>query len=227
MNDAVVDTAFSEAREKFLQVGALTIKTTGSRQLATDLFDAVRAFRKQAEAQKEEVARPLKQAWEDAKKPFDDFVKECKGHESALQRKMGDYDAEQDRLARIEQAKIQAKIDADNAKKIAKAEEKGKDVTEVVLKVAPVVQAAPKTVTTQAGSTQTRIEKTVYGIKGAAENEDLTAVDPRIADLLKSYPALFRMDWVAFRKLASTGMLDQCGNVEKRTEYVYQQRGGK
>ncbi len=214
-------------RETFIKAEQLVVRSSGTRQLATEIWDALRAFRKQAEAQKEEACRPLKDEWEKAKKPFDDFVKECKTHEAALQQKMGAYDAEQDRLARIEQAKIQAKIDAENAKKIAKAQEKGRDVSEVVLKVAPVVQAAPKTVATQAGTQQTRVAKTVYGIRGAVENEDLTAKDPRVKALLEDYPALFRFDWVAFRKVASTGMLDQYTNVESRQEYVYQQRGGK
>lgn len=224
---ALAETVFEEAREKFVQVSQLIIKTSGSRQLATDLFDAIRAFRKQSEAQKEEVCRPLKDEWEKTKAPFDSFKKECEKHEAVLQQKMGAYDAEQDRLARVEQAKIQAKIDADNAKKLAKAEEKGRDLAEVVLKVAPVVQAAPKTVTTQAGTQQTRIAKTVYGIKGAVENEDMTARDPRVQVLLENYPDLFRFDWVAFRKVASTGMLDQYQQVESRTDYVYQQRSGR
>lgn len=209
------------------QAKSLTVSTVSSRALATELFDAIRAFRKQSEAAKEEACRPLKTKYEDTKKPFDLFEKECKAHESALQQKMSAYDAEQDRLARIEQAKIQAKIDAENARKIAKAEEKGKDVSEVVLKVAPVVQTAPKTVTTQAGTQQTRVAKTVYGIRGAVENEDMTAKDPRVKALLEDYPHLFSFNWVAFRKVASTGMLDQYTQVEQRTEYSYAQRGSK
>ncbi len=209
------------------QVKELTISSVSSRALATELLASLKGFKKSEEASKEEKCRPLKTAWDNAKKPFDDFIKKCDIHIDALQKKMSAYDIEQDRLARIEQAKSQAKIDAENAKKIAKAEQKGKDVSEVVLKVAPVVQTAPKTVTTQDGSTQTRSARTIYSIKGAVEDEDLTAVDPRIAALIKSYPALFRMDWVAFRKLASTGMLDQCVNVESRTEYSYDKRGGK
>jgi hypothetical protein len=209
------------------QSRALAVKTPATRQQAADLWDAIRAFRKQAEAQKETVCRPLKTAWDEAKKPWDAFVKECTEVESKLQKVMGEWDREQDRLAREEQAKIQAKIDAENAKKLAKAEAKGQDLSEVVLKVAPVVQAPAKAIETQAGTTQQRIEKTVYGIKGAVDNEDMTAVDPRIAGLLKQYPVLFAFDWVAYRKLASTGMLDTVTGVDKRTEYVYAQRGGK
>lgn len=203
---------------------ALTVKTPAARQQAADLWDALRAFRKQAEAQKEDVCRPLKTAWEEAKTPFDEFARACKGHEDALSKKMGEWDREQDRLARIEQAKIQAKIDAENAKKLAKAEAKGQDISEVVLKVAPVVQAPAKSIETQAGTTQQRIEKTVYGINGAEQNERLCGDDQRIADLIRIHPTLFVLDWVAFRKVAAVGLLDTVPNVAKSIEYVYAQR---
>lgn len=206
------------------QSRALAVSTAATRKQAADLWDAIRAFRKQAEGRKEEVCRPLKTAWDEAKKPFDAFVKECTEAESKLQKVMGDWDREIDRLARVEQAKIQAKIDAENSRKLAKAEAKGQDVSEVVLKVAPVVQAPPKAIETQAGTTQQRIEKTVYGIKGLVTDETVRANHPAIAALLAQQPALFTFDWVAFRKLASTGMLDAVPGVEKRTEYVYSQR---
>ena len=200
-----------EATASIEQAKALTIKTPASRQQAADLWDALRAFRKQAEDKKEEVCRPLKTAWEDAKKPFDDFVKECKGHEDALSRKMGEWDREQDQIARIEQAKIQAKIDAENAKKIAKAEEKGKDVSEVVLKAAPVVQAPPKSIETQAGTKQTRQTKKVYTAKN-------------FATLMRDFPQIFDLNQAKFNKLGSAGMLDGREDVEITEEYVYAQR---
>lgn len=203
----------------------LTVSTVSARQKAADLWDAIRAFQKQAEAQKEETCRPLKTAWDNAKKPFDDFVKECQEHNEALLKKMSEWDREQDRLAKIEQAKIQAKIDAENAKKIAKAEEKGKDVSEVVLKVAPVIQAPAKSIETQAGTTQQRVEKMVYGIKGLVTNSPVKADDPIVAPLLAKFPTLFELNWVAFRKLASTGMLDVVPNITKSIEYEYRQRG--
>jgi len=206
----------------------LTVKTSSARQQAADLWDALRAFRKQAEAQKEETCRPLKSAWEEAKKPFDDFVKECKGHEDALSKKMGEWDREQDRLARIEQAKIQAKIDAENARKLAKAEEKGKDLSEVVLKVAPVVQAPAKSMTTQAGTMQTRQTKKVYKIKGESmPMEDIHAGLLSVDKLVCSYPQLFVLDVAKFNALAKSGMLDGHPNVEITEEYVYSQRGGR
>jgi hypothetical protein len=156
--------------------------------------------------------------------PFDSFIKECQGHETALQSQMSAWDREQDRIAREEQAKIQAKIDAENAKKLAKAEAKGQDVAEVVLKVAPVVQAPPKAIETQAGTTQQRTEKTVYGIKGIVKDAVVRADDPTVAAVVAKFPALFELDWMAFRKLASTGMLDNVPGVEKSIEYVYAQR---
>lgn len=200
-----------EATASIEQAKALTIKTPASRQQAADLWDALRAFRKQAEDQKEEVCRPLKTAWEDAKRPFDEFVKECKGHEETLSRKMGEWDREQDRLARIEQAKIQAKIDAENAKKIAKAEEKGKDVSEVVLKAAPIVQAPAKSIETQAGTKQTRQTKKVYTAKN-------------LATLMRDFPQIFDLNQAKFNKLGAVGMLDGREDVEITEEYVYAQR---
>ena len=201
---------------------ALTVQTLSNRQRAADLWDAIRAFRKQAEAQKETVCRPLKTAWDDAKVPFDTFVKECQGHEATLQGKMSVWDRDQERLARIEQARLQAIVDKANAKIEAKAEAKG---IEPVLKVAPVVQAPPRNIETQAGTTQSRSVKKVYGIKGdVSKAMAFDASSPFVSELLKLYPALFVLDRVKFNALAKTGMLDNHPNVEMTQEYVYSQR---
>lgn len=190
---------------------ALVLQTASARQRAADLWDAIRAFRKQAEAQKEEVCRPLKTAWDQAKVPFDNFVKDCQRHESALQAKMSAWDREQDRLAREEQAKIQAKIDMQNAKRIERAEAKGHDVSEVALKVAPVVPAPPKSIETQAGTTQQRITKRVYKPKD-------------LKSLMVAFPDLFELSMPKFNALAKTGMLDGRADVEITEEYIYSQR---
>lgn len=203
---------------------SLTVKTASDRQLAADLWDAIRAFRKQEEANKEMACRPLKTAWDSAKVPYDRFVKECQGHETRLAGLMSAWDKEQKRIADAEQARLQAIVDRANAKIEAKAEAKG---IEPVLKVAPVVQAPPKSIETQAGTVSTRSEKKVYGILNAADKEDLKANDPRIASLLTSFPSLFVFDWVAFRMVASTGMLDSNGQVVSRIDYIYTQRSGR
>lgn len=201
---------------------ALTVQTLSARQRAADLWDAIRAFRKQAEAQKEEVCRPLKQEWDEAKKPFDIFVKECQGHEATLQQKMSAWDREQDRLARIEQDRLQVLADKKNVKIIAKAEENG---LEPVLKVAPVVQGPPRRIETQAGTTQSRSVKRVYHVKGEAlHNGDITAADALVSQLAKDYPAVFVLDRAKFNKLAATGLLDGHPNVEIGETYVYSQR---
>lgn len=187
---------------------ALTVKTVSARQRAADIWDAIRAFRKQAEAQKEEVCRPLKTAFDEAKKPFDDFVKECQGHESALQKKMGEWDREQERIAREEQAKLQAKIDAQNAKIVAKAEAKG---VEPELKIAPVVQVPPKSIATQAGTKQTRTVKKVY------EPKDLKS-------LIRDFPHLFDISMPRFNAMAKAGAFEGRADVSVREEYVYSQR---
>jgi Sec-independent protein translocase protein TatA len=209
MSTALADIHVADqAKVTFSQATALTVKSTTARQLATDLFDAIRAFRKQAEGQKEETCRPLKTAWEDAKKPFDEFVKECQGHEQALQRKMAEWDREQERIAREEQARIQAKIDAQNAKRIEKAEAKG---VEPVLKVAPVVQAPAKTSETQAGTKVTRTVKKVY-------------TPTNLPTLMRDFPQIFDISIPKFNALAKSGILDGRDDVKVSEEYVYAQR---
>lgn len=200
---------------------ALTVQNASARQRAADLWDALRAFRKKAEAQKEEVCRPLKTAWDQAKVPFDTFVKECQGHETRLQGLMSAWDREQDRLARIEQDRLQAITDKANAKIEARAEAKG---VEPVLRVAPVVQAPPKSIETQAGTTQSRSTRKVYSVKGGRMEAKMDASMPIVATLAKDYPALFVLDTVKFNALAKTGMLDWHPNVEITEEYVYSQR---
>lgn len=202
----------------------LAVNTVSARQRAADLWDAIRAFRKQAEGQKETVCRPLKSAWDSAKVPFDAFVKECQGYESLLQGKMSAWDREQERIARVEQQKIQDKIDAQNAKRIEKAEAKG---IEPVLKVAPVVQAPPKSIETQAGTTQGRSSKKVYHIKGEKDGETLcwdASMVSSIKDILKDYPSIFVLDRVRFNALAKSGVLDGHSNVSIEETFVYSQR---
>lgn len=187
---------------------ALTVQTISARQRAADLWDAIRAFRKQEEANKEAVCRPLKNAWDDAKMPFDAFIKDCQGYEARLQGLMSAWDREQERIAREEQRKIQEKIDAQNAKLIQKAEAKG---IEPVLKVAPVVQAPPKSIETQAGTTQSRSTKKVYTPKN-------------LTTLMRDFPQVFELSTPKFNALAKTGMLDGRDDVEITEEYVYSQR---
>ena len=208
-----------DAAPVITEAKGLTVQTISARQRAADLWDAIRAFRKQAETQKETVCRPLKTAWDDAKVPYDAFIKECQGHESTLQGKMSAWDREQDRLARIEQDRLQAIADKANAKIIQKAEVKG---VEPVLKVAPVVQAPPKSIETQAGTTQSRSTKKVYKVKTLATKIDASL--PEVEKLVKDFPKLFVLDQVAFNKLATTDMLDGRGDVEVKEEYVYSQR---
>lgn len=207
------------AQPLILEGKALAVSTVSARQRAADLWDAIRAFRKQAEGQKENVCRPLKTAWDDAKVPYDAFIRECQGHESILQSKMAVWDREQGRLARAEQERLQAIADKKNEKIIAKAEEKG---IEPVLKVAPVVQAPAKSIVTQAGTTQGRSVKKVYKVKTLAAKIDASL--PEVEKLLKDFPKLFVLDTVAFNALAKTGMLDTHPCVEMTDEYVYSQR---
>ena len=214
---------FNDATPLTGEAKILAVSTISGRQRAADLWDAIRAFRKQAEAQKETVCRPLKTAWDEAKVPYDTFVKECQGHESTLQKLMSEWDQKQEAFARAEQAKIQAAIDARNAKIIEKAEAKG---VEPVLRTAPVVQMPERNILTQAGSIQGRTSHKIYGVKGAPDGTELKSNDLRITEIMAAFPMLCVFDWVAFRKLASTGMLDSCPQVEQREEYTYVQRSG-
>ena len=215
-------TATAEDKQMVIrEASTLAIQSPLTRQRAADLWDAIRAFRKQEEANKETACRPLKTAWDEAKVPFDAFIKECEGYEKKLNGLMGTWDREQDRLARIEQDRLQAITDKANAKIEAKAEAKG---IEPVFKVAPVVQAPPKSIETQAGTTQSRQVKITYGLKGVEDNADIRANDAKIKEFAGLFPGLFALDWVAFRKAASSGMLESCTQVEKREAYVYSQR---
>lgn len=213
---------FEDSQPVIAEAKSVAVQTVSARQRAADLWDAIRAFRKQAETQKETVCRPLKTAWDDAKVPYDSFIKECQGHESTLQGKMGAWDREQDRLAKIEQDRLQAIADKKNEKIIEKAEAKG---IEPVLKVAPVVQAPPKSIETQAGTTQSRSTKKVYKIKNETMAlESIHAGLLSVQKLLIDYPQLFVLDKVKFNGVAKTGMLDGHPCVEMVEEYVYSQR---
>ena len=206
------------------QAQALSVTGIESRQLAADLLDAIRAFRKQSDVQKEALIRPLKTAHDQAAGPYIQFAAECQTHEKALTEKLSAYDRECARLAAVEQARLQAITDRANAKIVEKAEAKG---IEPVLRMASVVPAPPTTTRTQAGGSLSRITKTVYGVKSVTDNAEIKANDPRIQAIMALAPTLCVFDWVAFRKLASTGMFDGCDQVETRVEFTYMQRGTK
>ena len=94
--------------------------------------------------------------------------------------------------------------------------------------VAPVVLPKPAaTLTTQAGTTQSRHEKVTWGLHGIVDNSLVRATAPEVAALLRECPDLFVLDWTAFRHEASLGRLDGFANVEPRVHYVYQQRTPK
>ena len=196
------------AHQSIVDAKELIVKNVADRKMAADLWDSLRSFRKQAELQKEEVCRPLKTAWEDEKVPYDSFIKECSGYEQRLERLMGEWDHEQERLARAEQDRLQAIVDKKNEKILAKAEEKG---IEPQLRVAAVVQAPPKNIVTQAGSTQGRSVKKVY-------------TPTNLTTLMKDFPQIFSLDMPKFNALAKTGILDGRADVKVDEQYIYTQR---
>ena len=95
-------TIIEESQSLILRATALKVSSPPTRHDAANLWDLLRSARKHAEAQKETACRHLKTAWDEAKVPYDKFVKECHGHEATLQQAMSAWDTEQDRLARLE-----------------------------------------------------------------------------------------------------------------------------
>lgn len=205
------------AQPHLTQATALAVISVPARQRAADLWDAIRAFRKQAEAQKETTCRPLKTAWDEAKIPFDSFIKECQGHETALSQKMNAWDREQQRRVDLEQAKIQARIDAQNTKAIERAEAKG---VEPVLRQAPIIQTPPKSIKTQAGTTQTRHPVKRWTISGLTPEQllKLPASDPRLTAVPRE---CLIVDPVRINALIKLGVHLTCITVHD--EYVYAQ----
>ena len=193
---------------------ALVVNSKSARQMATDLWDAIRAFRKQAEDQKEKTCRPLKDQWDNAKKPYDSFIKECQHHEAVLQQKMTEYDLEQDRLIALEQKKLQEKVDKANAKIAAKAEAKG---VVPIFKETPTIESSKTSMETQAGTVQTRQVKLVRSVIPGQKSMDR---------LRKDCPQLFVFSPVEFNKVAKTGVLDNHPSVKVEKTFVYAQRQG-
>lgn len=218
---AVLGAIQSDCRAIMTEAGQLVVRTASDRQTAANLWDALRAFRKQAADQKEERCRPFKTAWEQAKNPFDLFARECEVHETKLRVKMNDWDRAQIFLAEKEQARLQAKTDAANAKIQAKADEQGIEVS--LLKVAPVVAMPPKSITTQAGTTQTRRTHKVWTIGGLGPDAvmKIPASDPRLIDVPRE---CLRVEPTAINCLVRVGMAPSCVVVVE--EYSYTQRGG-
>jgi len=203
--------------------GELIIRNTTGRKEAGDIWDAIRGFRKQAEEQKEEVCRPFKSAWEETKKPFDDFMKECKEKEALLQRLMSDWDREQLRMQREEQALLQELADKENQRRRLDAEMMP-EVPPAPLVVVPIVPVKPKTVETIAGTKQTSTVKKIYAVKDAQGAERIHAGLKFCAGLLKDFPNLFVLDQVAFNQLAKTGLLDGRDDVTITETIIYTQR---
>lgn len=199
---------FAATQALIVKAGAVKVISAPTREDAATLWSLIRTARKEAEIEQDQVCGPLKAAYEEARKPYLDLRKECEAWEARLQSAMGAYDREQERIAREEQAKIQAKIDKQNAKAVEKAEAKG---VEPVLKVAPVVQAPPKSLDTQAGTKQTRTVKNVYIPKNSAT-------------LMRDFPQLFVLDMAKFNAAARAGLLDGRPDVEVKEEYIYSQR---
>jgi hypothetical protein len=206
-----------------LQVKELVrVTSADQRKLAADLWDALRGARKQAEAEKEQVCRPLKQAWESAKKPYDAYIKDCEDAERKLQSVMAAYDLEMRRQAEEEQRKLAAKIEAQNQRRLERAEAKGE--VPPPLKPIPIVPPPPKSIETQAGTTQTAVVSVEYGLPGRQDGDNVTAAD--VPELARACPSLFRLHWPSFKSAAKAGVIPK-GLYEERETISYRQRGGE
>jgi hypothetical protein len=202
------ESVVTETKALISRATAIKVSNPPTRQDAATLWSLIRTARKATEAEQDRICGPLKKEYEDKRRPYLELRKECESWETRLQAAMAAFDREQDRLARLEQERLQAIIDKKNEKIVAKAEEKG---IEPVLKVAPVVQAPPKSIETQAGTTQTRTTKKVYK-------------PTNLATLMKDFPQLFSIDMPKFNALAKTGILDGRADVSITEEYIYTQR---
>ena len=202
--------ALAHARALVSQASeAVSIRTAPTRQNAATLWSLIRTTRKAVEAEQDMVCGPLKATYEQTRAPYLEMRKECELWESRLQKAMGEWDREQGRLARIEQERLQAKVDAQNEKIIEKAEAKG---IEPVLRVATVVQTPPRSIETAAGTTQTRSVKQVY-------------TPTNLVSLMRDFPQIFVLDLPKFNALAKAGMLDGRDDVAITQEFIYSQRG--
>lgn len=195
------------AKNEFDRSSALIVNTKSDRQLAADLWDVIRSLRKDAERQKEEACRPLKQAWDDEKKPYDDFLNECKNHEQKLQEKMSHWDIQLKKYEEIERAKQQALVDKHNSNIAKQSKNSG---VEMVMKMPPPIIATPKSVSTSSGNTQTRTVKKIY-------------VPKDIKSLMNSFPQIFEINLTMFNQLGKAGLLDGREDVTVSEQYVYRQ----
>jgi len=195
---------------------SLVLAVPADRQRAADLFDAIRAMRKEAEKEKEERCRPLKTAWEDSKRQYDAFIKECEGNEAKLTSAMSAWDLEQERMRQIEQQKVQARIDAQNARAEVKAQEQG---IEPVYKVAPIVQSQPKSITTQAGTVQTRVAHKVWHIGGLTNEtiEKVAASDHRLVAIPRE---CLLVNVPMINAMVRVGLQPDCVSVTEDFRYV-------
>lgn len=194
------------------------VTSADQRKLAAELWDSVRGARKAAEAEKEVVCRPLKQAWESAKKPYDQYIRDCEEAERRLQAAMAAYDLEMRRQAEEEQRKLAAKIEAQNQRRLERAEAKGE--VPPPLKPIPIVPPPPKSIETQAGTTQTAVVSVEYGLPGRQDGDIVTAAD--LPELAKACPGLFRLHWPSFKAAAKAGLVPK-GLYEERETITYRQ----
>lgn len=211
-------TVQDQAVVAFQKVNSLTVKTAPDRQAAADLWDAIRAFRKQEEERKKQDCDPLKAAWEAKKAPFDAFINECKTYEARLQIVMAQWDREQVRLALEQQESINKQVEAQNAKIQAKADAQG---VQALLKVPREVDAPQRVIPTQAGMKQVRQTVKRWKIKDLLPEqiEDLHADHPLLTEMPRD---LLKVDVVLMNQLVKLGRQPAC--VEVYDDYQYSQR---
>lgn len=128
---------------------ALNITTPEERISATDLLSKMKTVAKMIKAQKESVTKPLMEALDNARGLFKPVEANLAEGEALVKRKMLDWDAEVDRKAEEERARL------------AKRVEKGTMKPETAVAKMEDIQAAPTNVQGKVGATQTKIIRKV------------------------------------------------------------------
>lgn len=98
------------------KVGDLEIKTQDDLRAATDVLSQVKTAQKSLKAEKEKILGPQLDAVQATRNLFAPFEAQLNDAEFSIKRKMIAYEDEESSKARIEEAKIQAKLDAGRMK---------------------------------------------------------------------------------------------------------------
>ena len=150
-SDEEVQTAGTEVQTIADQAAALVIKDEESNVTALDLLSKARKGVKSLEALRARWLDPLNAQLKTIRADFDAMAAPAKQADAILSRKTADYRAEQQRLARAEEARLRVLADARQERAVERAEAKGTTPPPPPAFV-PTIPEPPKSVATAAGS---------------------------------------------------------------------------